>query len=266
MLDVASGPGSFPSPLFGCRVVALDEDAHAFDNSAETVGERYSRAFGRSDFLPFAAATFDLVVCHHSLEHIEALDATLREIERILKPSGRLYVSVPNGFGLCDGIFRWIFDGGGHVNQFSQDSLRNAVERNTTLKLVQWQRLYSSFVYLNRLTQMLALPDVDVDLGRRQWLRRVPPGWIAGAQRILYLGTRYLDRALGTHSAEYGWIFYFTRNPRGTPPEQAAYLNVCMACGCGHQSADLKRVSRLRFQCSNCGALTAYVEPFRGAI
>ena len=32
------------------------------------------------------------------------------EIGRVLKPDGRLVVSIPNGYGLCDGIYRFVFE------------------------------------------------------------------------------------------------------------------------------------------------------------
>lgn len=45
--------------------------------------------------LPFAAESFDVVYAKHVFEHIHNFDALLAEISRILKPGGRLLVSVP---------------------------------------------------------------------------------------------------------------------------------------------------------------------------
>jgi len=46
--------------------------------------------------MPFASATFDVVVCSEILEHVPDLDGVLAEIARILKPGGRLYATMPN--------------------------------------------------------------------------------------------------------------------------------------------------------------------------
>ena len=41
-----------------------------------------------ADRIPFLDATFDLVTNNQVMEHVEDLDATLREIDRVLKPGG----------------------------------------------------------------------------------------------------------------------------------------------------------------------------------
>ncbi len=46
--------------------------------------------------LPFADGVFDTVVCSEILEHIFSPDQLLREILRVLKPGGRVILTVPN--------------------------------------------------------------------------------------------------------------------------------------------------------------------------
>ncbi len=46
--------------------------------------------------LPFADGAFDTVVCSEILEHIFSPDQLLREIMRVLKPGGRVILTVPN--------------------------------------------------------------------------------------------------------------------------------------------------------------------------
>jgi SAM-dependent methyltransferase len=50
--------------------------------------------------LPFSDATFDLIVAKDLIEHLIAPDRLLAEIKRVLKPNGRLVLSVPNHFYL----------------------------------------------------------------------------------------------------------------------------------------------------------------------
>ena len=45
--------------------------------------------------LPFASATFDTVLCTSVLEHVYDAEAAVNEIARILKPGGRLIITVP---------------------------------------------------------------------------------------------------------------------------------------------------------------------------
>lgn len=50
---------------------------------------------GVADHLPFADASFDTVLCTSVLEHVEDVEAAMREIVRVLAPGGHLLLSVP---------------------------------------------------------------------------------------------------------------------------------------------------------------------------
>lgn len=50
--------------------------------------------------LPFGDGVFDTVVCSEILEHLFRPDLLLREVMRVLKPGGRVIVTVPNLHGL----------------------------------------------------------------------------------------------------------------------------------------------------------------------
>ena len=193
VLDVGSGAGSFPGAEFSCAWLALDDDPAAF-----TTAVRYSRVTGRSHQLPVRDGSIDLVICHHALEHLAPLDETLAEMARVLKPGARCYISVPNGYGLCDAVYRLVFLGGGHVNRFRKDELISLVEQRLNVRLVGWQKLYSSFVYLRKLMEFLETPPPDLSgrllaigrlprrasasfSGRSTWARAC---WTAGCARI----------------------------------------------------------------------------------
>lgn len=51
---------------------------------------------GVGERLPFADASFDLVVCVWVLEHLEQPEATLREVRRVLRPGGHFLFVTPN--------------------------------------------------------------------------------------------------------------------------------------------------------------------------
>ncbi len=50
---------------------------------------------GASEYLPFADDTFDLVISVAVLEHVRDPFAAARELQRVLKPGGRIFVAVP---------------------------------------------------------------------------------------------------------------------------------------------------------------------------
>lgn len=264
VLDVGSGAGSFAGYPVRCAVVAFDEDVDAFQTAASPPEGCY-RVFGKSHAMPFGAGAFDLVICHHVLEHVSQLEETLAEIRRVLKPGGRFYAAVPNGYGLCDGIYRWVFEGGGHVNRFERERFVKLIEGALDLRLARWQKLYSSYAYLWRLGELMQAPPPGLSRRLRS-IGRLPRRAIRLFQRTLYAAGRRCDRMFGTGLAVYGWAFYFEGSAGGAVREAPGYVNVCLSCGCGDPAASLARLGPRRYRCSNCGHLNPYVKPYGNGV
>jgi SAM-dependent methyltransferase len=214
--------------------------------------------------MPLAGAVFDYVLCHHVLEHIDDPAPALREVSRVLKPDGGLSVAVPDGRGVCDGVYRYLFEGGGHVNRFRRQEIIDLVERATGLRLVRWRKLYSSFSYLSTVLPLLESPPPDLQR-RLLRLRRLPRRAVRGGHAALYLGTRLLDRLFRRDLALYGWAFYFDRS-KAEPIELPPMVNVCVHCGEGSPSATLQRLSRFTCLCPGCNRRTLYFPPFANGV
>ena len=81
--------------------------------------------------LPFEAHSFDVVICSEVLEHIHDYRLVLAEIRRVLRPGGRLVVSVPR---YTPEVICWQLSedyylaDGGHLRIFDAGALRAAVE------------------------------------------------------------------------------------------------------------------------------------------
>jgi SAM-dependent methyltransferase len=48
------------------------------------------------DAIPFAAGEFDVVVVRSVFEHLEMPHATLKELDRVLRPGGKIFLNLPN--------------------------------------------------------------------------------------------------------------------------------------------------------------------------
>jgi len=264
VLDLGAGAGSLKSFEYACTVVCVDSDKDAFANpyAPQSVVQRVI-ALGES--LPFPASSFDLVLCHHALEHIANFSGTLQEISRVLKSTGRLFISVPNGYGLCDGIYRYVFEGGDHVNRFHRPQLVAMVEKTVGLRLTAWQKLYSSFAYLARVKDLD--PSIFPQLAPRlRRFARLPASVIAVLQGSLYVGTRIADRIAGVDWALYGWALYFERSSTGDKiREDPPFVNVCLYCGSGYAANEISRRWKVLFRCPGCSRLGIYFPPFRNA-
>lgn len=64
--------------------------------------------------LPFASGSIDLVICESLFEHLEQPERAVREMHRILKPGGTLYVVTPFMLGFHSSphdFYRWTLPG-----------------------------------------------------------------------------------------------------------------------------------------------------------
>ena len=82
--------------------------------------------------LPFADHSFDAVICSEVLEHVPSVTRVMQEIDRVLKPSGQLVVSVPRRWP--ERICWWLSSDyhlqlGGHLRIFRLGDLRRQIEQ-----------------------------------------------------------------------------------------------------------------------------------------
>jgi len=90
--------------------------------------ERPSRPvlLARGERLPFADGTFGLCTFFDVLEHVEAEDAFLTEMRRVLRPGGRVFLSVP--------AYKFLWSDHDvslhHFRRYTRGSLRDALTRN----------------------------------------------------------------------------------------------------------------------------------------
>ena len=100
------------------------------------LGARNCAALVDEDALPFPNALFDRVLAVHALEEAESPIATLREVHRVLAPSGRLIVVVAARRGLWAEVEATPF---GHGRPFSRRQLERLV-READLEPAGWTR------------------------------------------------------------------------------------------------------------------------------
>jgi 2-polyprenyl-3-methyl-5-hydroxy-6-metoxy-1,4-benzoquinol methylase len=101
LLDLGAGMGGFAvaAALHGARVT-VSEYNMAYCRITQLRAERYGLTVpilnGAGEHLPFTATQFDVVVCWDVIEHVQDPTAVLAEIGRVLRPGGRLFLTVIN--------------------------------------------------------------------------------------------------------------------------------------------------------------------------
>ena len=143
VIDVGCGAGrhSFEAYRRGADVIAFDQDAAELNN-VDTIltamadeGEapewaRTEAVKGDALDLPYADGTFDCVIASEILEHVPEDDRAIAELIRVLKPGGRLAVTVPRWLPerVC-----WLLSDeyhsneGGHIRIYRASALRDKI-------------------------------------------------------------------------------------------------------------------------------------------
>ncbi len=159
VLDVGCGRGVLLSGL-----ARRGFEAHGFEMSASAAAGVDPRAVVRVGKnlrdAEYPAEYFDQVIIWHVLEHLPDPRETLQEIRRVLKPGGRIVVSVPNYSSLqarCSGAHWFHLDPPRHLFHFPVEGLR----------------------------QLLVSTGFDIEREHHFSLRQNPFGWVQSALNCL---------------------------------------------------------------------------------
>lgn len=111
MLEIGTGSGGIAHyfathPTLRCEVEAVD----VHDSRRVTEGYTFQEVMGVE--LPFADASFDIVLTNHVIEHVGDAAAQRRhlaEVRRVLRPDGVGYLAVPNRWMLVEPHYHLAF-------------------------------------------------------------------------------------------------------------------------------------------------------------
>lgn len=139
LLDAGCGEGRhcFGALARGARVVGLDLDIeslrpHLGRLRAEAQAQGAAGDFLQGDALrlPFRDGAFDAAICAEVMEHVHDYAGAARELARVLRPGGRLAVTIPSATSehiylrLGDEYFE---SPGGHIRIFRPRELARAL-------------------------------------------------------------------------------------------------------------------------------------------
>jgi SAM-dependent methyltransferase len=122
VLDVGCGEGRFCRMLAAQGIAAIGIDPTC--NLLAAARERDPDGTyleGKADALPFADATFDLVVSYLSLIDIPEVASATAEMVRVLRPGGRLLIANLNSFNTAGVEIGWLSDERGNKTHYPID-------------------------------------------------------------------------------------------------------------------------------------------------
>lgn len=115
VLDVGSGWGEVTYQLRerGARAFGIEPFEQSVRVGGALARERGGGGWfaqGIGERLPFRDGAFDLVACHHVIEHVRSVPSVIRELVRVTRPGGRILLAFPNYAFPFEGHYRvpWV--------------------------------------------------------------------------------------------------------------------------------------------------------------
>lgn len=174
VLELGCGTGSMWRGVTlpkGCRVTLTDFSAGMLDAARQnTAYLNADYAVADAQEIPYADATFDVVIANMMLYHVPDIARALREIRRVLKPGGRFFAATFGENGVVQavaGMLGMRFDanlrftlqnGGAQLAEVFADVQRH--DREDALEVTDLSDLIA---YLRSMQQMTALADIPDD-------------------------------------------------------------------------------------------------------
>jgi SAM-dependent methyltransferase len=166
---------------------------------------------GIGERLPLADASVDLVLSMQVLEHVQEPERVLREIDRVLRPGGVLYLSAPNYFSFSEDHYRvlwfpglthrtgsWYLRLRGRDPEFYRKHVNN-------LTYFQVQRTAKALGWTNLKWER----RIEKARDRRSLGGRISKAWLdfaPGFSKLLYLASKSLKTDMNLHFRKPGTV------------------------------------------------------------
>ena len=134
LLDVACGTGVLLREIGerypDVQLSGVDLSAHMLIMAQNRIGSSAELQVARAEQLPYAPESFDVVVCTNAFHYFRRPAPVIEEIERVLKPGGRVVITDwCHDYlicKLCDITLRWIDKA--HYRTYTAVELRSFIE------------------------------------------------------------------------------------------------------------------------------------------
>lgn len=128
VLDLGAGSGLFLSKLHNAgyqNIYGADiDDYRSYADGSSGMVKEFAALDAGNDSFPWADGFFDAVTAWEVFEHLENPYRSIREVARIIKTGGYLFVSMPNVLSLTHRIF---FAKNGELVRWSEENNHIAV-------------------------------------------------------------------------------------------------------------------------------------------
>jgi 2-polyprenyl-3-methyl-5-hydroxy-6-metoxy-1,4-benzoquinol methylase len=153
VLDIGCGTGAFLAQMktAGWQATGLEPDA-----DARTVAKRLHNIESNDpgELFNLSPASFDAITMWHVLEHVHELHRYIAQIHSLLKPSGKLFIAVPNYESVDANVYRlkWAaYDVPRHLYHFTPKAIQALMQKHGLKVVVKKPMWFDSF-YISMLS------------------------------------------------------------------------------------------------------------------
>ena len=154
LLDIGCGVGDFlhTAEMHGWECIGVEpsEDAKAIAQK-----RMKGKIITSEELEGFPDGAFDVITMWHVLEHVDDLKWQVTQLQRLVKPSGRVVIAVPN-YKSYDGQYykeHWAaYDVPRHLNHFNRITL-SKIFKTSGLELVMMDKLKWDAYYISYLSE-----------------------------------------------------------------------------------------------------------------
>lgn len=140
----------------------------------------------------YKANFFDIIIANHVIEHLKNPDGVIKELKRIMKLGGKIYIEVPSYNSFWSNLFglQWPSNNDipRHLSHFTKKGLTCLLEKNGYQKTKRVNNLVSDLLYTSYLMRMM-------------FFRKTKNRFIATIMTLLVSPTVFLVSSIGNREA-----------------------------------------------------------------
>lgn len=172
LLDIGCGVGDFLHTAeahgWQCTGVEPSEEAKAIARQ-----RTQAKLMSSEDQEQLPDASFDVITMWHVLEHVDDLRWQVTQLQRLIKPNGRIVIALPN-YKSYDGQFykeHWAaYDVPRHLSHFNRTTIAKILKTND-LKLIKTDKLKWDAYYISYMSEQYKIHKLPLVKGvYRGWL------------------------------------------------------------------------------------------------
>lgn len=173
MLDIGCGVGDFlhTAETHGWECIGVEPSEEAKEIARQRTKAKIIES-NELENLP--DHSFDIITMWHVLEHVENLKWQVEQLQRLIKPTGRIIIALPN-YKSYDGQYykeKWAaYDVPRHLNHFDKTTL-SKIFRTKELRLTKIEKLKWDAYYISYMSEQYKLHQFPL-------FRGIYRGWVS---------------------------------------------------------------------------------------